>query len=99
MRTDRISTEAGGGVTFTGGLRLPSGTRSRNWSQMAAGFWRTDLRSLRTLGTMRPGLGEPATPTGSASRDVVAALCCVISHRVRHKDDENFRGNGRQLRW
>jgi len=38
MRTDRISTEAGGAVTFTGaGFRLPSRTRWRNWPQMAAG--------------------------------------------------------------
>src|SRR6516162_2741584 len=38
MMTDRISTEAGGAVTFTGaGLRLPSRARWRNWPQMAAG--------------------------------------------------------------
>jgi len=38
MRTDRISAEAASAVSVTGaGLRLPSRTRWRNWSQMAAG--------------------------------------------------------------
>src|ERR1700722_16255174 len=36
MRTDRISAEAGGAVTGAG-LRLPSRTSWRCWSQMAAG--------------------------------------------------------------
>lgn len=36
MRTDRISTEAGGAVTGAS-LRLPSRTSWRCWSQMAAG--------------------------------------------------------------
>src|SRR5437763_4969482 len=38
MSTDRISTEAGGAVTFTGaGFRLQARARWRNWPQMAAG--------------------------------------------------------------
>ena len=60
--TGRISPEAGGAVTFTGGgsgchLEPGSGT-----APDGGRFWRTGLGSLRAPGTMCPELGEQLTP-------------------------------------
>ena len=98
MKTERISTEAGGAVMFTGAgppaaisdqvaVLVPDGSR----------FWRTDLGSLWALGTARPVPGDPATLALRVRNSIVAAIY-VTADRIRLQNDENFRSVGRHLR-